>query len=144
MPLAFSGLKSERSKKPAGSKQSRALRFLHRAPINPEPFSDLPPLFLPFIFQSHPCGVCLLSASCFFLTWLTLKLLTWRRHGLPKRWLSFNEIHDVISQKTELFMSTATRSSNRTRPKWSRYNSRIVLSTALSAHLASRNLQLIA
>jgi hypothetical protein len=38
-----------------------------------------------------------------FLAWLSLRPWRWRRHVLPK--LTFNWLHDVISQKTELFVT---------------------------------------
>jgi hypothetical protein len=37
-----------------------------------------------------------------------------RRHVPPKRRLTFNGLHGVISQKTELFITTAVRTSNPT------------------------------
>jgi hypothetical protein len=33
----------------------------------------------------------------------------------PKCWLTFNRLHSVISQKTELFITTAVGTSNPTR-----------------------------
>jgi hypothetical protein len=36
------------------------------------------------------------------------------RHVPPKRWLAFNGLHSVISQKIELFITTALRTSNST------------------------------
>jgi hypothetical protein len=36
--------------------------------------------------------------------WLILRPWRWRRHVPQKRRLNFNGLHDVISQKTELFM----------------------------------------
>jgi hypothetical protein len=44
----------------------------------------------------------LLSASCWFLSWNTLAPWRWRRHVPPKRRLTFNGLHGVISQQTEL------------------------------------------
>jgi hypothetical protein len=43
-------------------------------------------------------------------------LLPWRcwRHVPPKRLSTFNGLHGVISQKTELFITTAVRTSNPT------------------------------
>jgi hypothetical protein len=38
----------------------------------------------------------------------------WRRHDPPKRWLTFNRLLCVISQKTELFVTTAVKTSNPT------------------------------
>jgi hypothetical protein len=36
----------------------------------------------------------------------------WIPYVLPKRWLIFSEIHDVIYQKTELFITTGGRTTN--------------------------------
>jgi hypothetical protein len=44
-------------------------------------------------------------ASCSFLAWLFLRTRICRRHVPPKRRLTFNRLHDVISQKTELLHS---------------------------------------
>jgi hypothetical protein len=49
---------------------------------------------------------------CCFLGWVTLKPWRWRRHIPPKRRLTSNGLHSVISQKTELFIITAVRTSN--------------------------------
>jgi hypothetical protein len=35
----------------------------------------------------------------------------------PKHWLTFNELHGAISQKTELFIATTLRTSNPTKYK---------------------------
>jgi hypothetical protein len=35
-----------------------------------------------------------------------------KRHVLPKRRLAFNGLHGIISQKMELFITTAVRTSN--------------------------------
>jgi hypothetical protein len=43
-------------------------------------------------------GACLVSASCWFLACLT------KRNVPPKRQLTFNGIHSVISQEIELFI----------------------------------------
>jgi hypothetical protein len=40
----------------------------------------------------------------------------WRRYVFPKRWLTFNGLHGVISQKLILFMTTAVKTSNPTFP----------------------------
>jgi hypothetical protein len=49
-----------------------------------------------------------------FLAWLILWPWWWRWHVPPKCWLTFNGLHGVISQKTELFITTAVRTSNPT------------------------------
>jgi hypothetical protein len=36
----------------------------------------------------------------------------WRRYVPPKRRLTFNRLHGVISQKTELFITTGVRTTN--------------------------------
>jgi hypothetical protein len=46
--------------------------------------------------------------SLFSLPW------RWRRYVPPKRQLTFNGLHGVISQKTVLFITTAVRTSNPT------------------------------
>jgi hypothetical protein len=38
----------------------------------------------------------------------------WSRRVPPKRWLSFNGLHDALSQKTELFITAAARTSDPT------------------------------
>jgi hypothetical protein len=54
-------------------------------------------------------ATCFAPVSC--LTYSsTLKV---RRHDLPKRPLIFNGLHRIISQKTELFITTAVRTTNR-------------------------------
>jgi hypothetical protein len=50
--------------------------------------------------------LCLLPASCWFPTWLSLQPCGWRWHVTPKSWLTFNGLHTVISQKTELFIAS--------------------------------------
>jgi hypothetical protein len=45
----------------------------------------------------------LLPASCWFLVWLILRPWRWRRHVPPKRLLTFNRLHGVVSQRIELF-----------------------------------------
>jgi hypothetical protein len=47
--------------------------------------------------------VCLLPASCFFFTWLTIRPWKWKRYITPKHRLTFTGLHYVISQKMELF-----------------------------------------
>jgi hypothetical protein len=49
--------------------------------------------------------LCLLPASCWFLAWLTFQPWRWRQHVPLKCWLTFNELHSIISQKTELFIT---------------------------------------
>jgi hypothetical protein len=41
----------------------------------------------------------------------------WRLHVPPKRRLAFNKLHGVMSQKVELFIATAVRTSNPTNYK---------------------------
>jgi hypothetical protein len=43
-----------------------------------------------------------------FLVWLILRPWRWRRHAPPKRRLTFNWLHGVISQKTDLFITIIT------------------------------------
>jgi hypothetical protein len=52
-----------------------------------------------------------LPASRWFLAWLTVRRSRWRWHITPKRRLTFNGLHGVISQKTVLFVTTAVRTS---------------------------------
>jgi hypothetical protein len=52
--------------------------------------------------------------SRWVLAWLILRPWRWRRHGAPKRRLTLNGLHAVISQKIELFTATAVRTSNPT------------------------------
>jgi hypothetical protein len=47
--------------------------------------------------------------SCWFLAWLILQHWRWRHCALLKHQLSFNRLHGLISQKTELFLTTAVR-----------------------------------
>jgi hypothetical protein len=51
----------------------------------------------------------LLPASGWFLAWPFLRRWRWKWHVPPKRLLTFTRIHGVISQKTELFITTAVR-----------------------------------
>jgi hypothetical protein len=48
----------------------------------------------------------LLPPSCWFLPWLPVQPSRWRRHVTPKRLLTYNELHDDISHKTEFFRTT--------------------------------------
>jgi hypothetical protein len=59
-----------------------------------------------------PSKLCFITVSCWFLACLSLRTWRWRRHVPPKRWSVFNELHVVISQKTEFFITTAVRTSN--------------------------------
>jgi hypothetical protein len=55
------------------------------------------------------------SSACrfmLFLAWLILRLWRRGRHIPPKNWLTFNGLHGVISQKIQLFVTTATRTSD--------------------------------
>jgi hypothetical protein len=65
---------------------------------------------------SSCCLLCLLPASCWFLTWLTLRPWRWRQYVPPKRWLTFIGLHGVISQEIRVVLSiaTAVRTSNLT------------------------------
>jgi hypothetical protein len=51
-------------------------------------------------------------ARLIFLPWI------WRRYVPPNRRLTFNGLHDVISQKIVLFITTAVRTSNSTWWLW--------------------------
>jgi hypothetical protein len=56
--------------------------------------------------------LCLLLASCWFLSWLIPQPWRWRWHVPPKRWQTLNRLHSITSQKTEEpFMTTAVRIS---------------------------------
>jgi hypothetical protein len=57
-----------------------------------------------------PPAFMLVSCSAHSLTW------RWRRHVPPKCHLTFNRLHGIISQKTELFITTAVRTLNPTWP----------------------------
>jgi hypothetical protein len=64
------------------------------------------------IFQCTPLKVtegskakALLAASCQFFAWFTLHSRRWRQHVPPEHQFTFSELHNVISQKTELFKS---------------------------------------
>jgi hypothetical protein len=50
---------------------------------------------------------CSLQAACHLLSrWYLARLILpwrWRRYVPPKRWLTFNGLHGIISQKTVLF-----------------------------------------
>jgi hypothetical protein len=53
--------------------------------------------------------ILLLSASHWPLTWLTFRHWRWRHYVPPKQLFIFNELHGVISQKTDLFKTTGSR-----------------------------------
>jgi hypothetical protein len=59
-------------------------------------------------------GMYLLPPSCWFIVWHTLQLSRWRQHVPLKHQLTFGGLHDVISQKIELFITTAVRTPNPT------------------------------
>jgi hypothetical protein len=52
--------------------------------------------------------------SLWFLARLSLRPWRWRRYVSPKRRLTLNGLHDVISQKIALFITTAVRIPNPT------------------------------
>jgi hypothetical protein len=56
--------------------------------------------------------ICLLPASCWFLAWHILWLWRRRRHDPPKGRLTFKELHGVIYQEIELFVTTTVKTSN--------------------------------
>jgi hypothetical protein len=58
--------------------------------------------------------LCLTPNSLWFLDWLILCPWRQRWYVPPKRLLSFNGLHGVISQKTELFIMADVRTSNPT------------------------------
>jgi hypothetical protein len=60
-------------------------------------------------WRVRQAGFCLLPASCWFLAWITLQPWRRKRHVRPKRRSTFNVLHGVISQKTELFILTKVR-----------------------------------
>jgi hypothetical protein len=47
-----------------------------------------------------------------FLARIILRCWRWRRYVAPKRRLNFNWLHDVISQKSVVFITTARRTSD--------------------------------
>jgi hypothetical protein len=59
------------------------------------------------------------SSACYLLSrwilaWFILRSWRFKRHFPPKCRLTFNGLYDVISQKTELFITTAVRNSRPT------------------------------
>jgi hypothetical protein len=63
---------------------------------------DSPVLLYNNKFSQITCFACYLSLLP--LVWLTLRTLRWRRRFPPKRRLTFNGLHSIISQKTELIV----------------------------------------
>jgi hypothetical protein len=53
----------------------------------------------------------LATALRWFLSWRILLPWGWRRYVPPKRRLTFNGLHGVISQKIQVFITTAVRAS---------------------------------
>jgi hypothetical protein len=53
------------------------------------------------------------SPSSFTACFMLVSCLAWQ-HFPPKRWLTFNGLHGIISQMTEFFITTAVRTSNLT------------------------------
>jgi hypothetical protein len=51
---------------------------------------------------------------CWYLVWLILRPSRWRWHVPPKHQFTFNGLYSIISQKIELFITTAMRTSNPT------------------------------
>jgi hypothetical protein len=58
-----------------------------------------------------------LPALRWFLAWLILQPWWWRWHFPPKHCSTFNRLHGVTSQKTDLFTATAVKTSNPTKHK---------------------------
>jgi hypothetical protein len=76
----------------------RSKYFLHKSSI----FCDKTPC--------SPLKFCLLPTTSWFLAWLILRPCRWRRYVPPKRLLTFNGPHGVISQKTEFFITEDLKS----------------------------------
>jgi hypothetical protein len=55
------------------------------------------------------------QAPCWFLAWLILRLWRWKRHVLPARRFTSSRLHEIISQKIELFTTISVRTSS---PTW--------------------------
>jgi hypothetical protein len=53
--------------------------------------------------------------SLWFLAWFIHRNWRWKHRILSKGKLTFNGLHSIISQKTESFITTATRTSNATK-----------------------------
>jgi hypothetical protein len=66
-----------------------------------------------FVLQIRFCNCtqCFLHASSCFLSCIILQPWRWGRHVPPKGQLTFTRLHNVVSQKTELFIPTAVRTS---------------------------------
>jgi hypothetical protein len=64
--------------------------------------------------NQYEAQLCLLIASCWFLAWLTLRHWRWNRHVPPKCQWAFNGLHSNISQKMELIIIIAVRTTNPT------------------------------
>jgi hypothetical protein len=80
-----------------------------RGKCRPPPFSGSK------ISQTRNQQVQQLPASCWFLAWFIHRPWRWMGHVPPKRWLTFNRLQAVISQKTEIFIISTVRTSNTTR-----------------------------
>jgi hypothetical protein len=66
-----------------------------------------------FLFQPEDGGTFLQARNRYEAgTRLIFRACRWRRHVPPKRQLTSNGIHDVISQKIELFVATNLRTSD--------------------------------
>jgi hypothetical protein len=57
-------------------------------------------------------------ASPWFLVWLTLRPWRWKWRVSVKCQLTFNGLHHIISQNTEIFIPTAVKTSNSTINCW--------------------------
>jgi hypothetical protein len=66
------------------------------------------------VSEEHVAELSLLPTWCWFLVRLIFRPWRCRRHFPSKRRLNFNGLHGVISYKTELFITTAVRTSNPT------------------------------
>jgi hypothetical protein len=64
------------------------------------------------LFASH--NYMFLPASCWFLAWLILRPRRWRRYVPLKRQFTFSGLQGSISQKIEIFITTAVRTLNPT------------------------------
>jgi hypothetical protein len=62
--------------------------------------------------SQHFRGACCLLLSHWFLACLFLQPRRWRRHAYLKCLLTSNGLHSIVSQKIELFMTTAVGTSN--------------------------------